>query len=230
MKRSFVILLLHTLALWGAASDDDSKKADEATHEALRAQTDAFFKYTDKKREAQRDYRNSLAEMLLKADKIELFLLDFAMAEVEDMEVETFPIAPFRGSSRVLAKKTVPTVDLASFKTAISEVLSAKEDLSGVLCHYPIHGIRVYRAGVQIFESSLCWTCCNYSLGYPDGPGIETMSLGDGKLKELIDTTLPIPPEEVARFKSAIEKMNSKNSEKKEIPPKAKPANSMKSR
>ena len=214
MKTSLVILLIQAITLWTAVADDELKKAEEAYNEAYQAQIEARSSYLNRKREAQKEYRDNLAEMVLKADKIELFLLDFSMAEVKDADAKIFPIAPFQGGSRVLAEKTVLPADLAPFKAAIAEVLSAKEDQATVFCHYPIHGIRVYRVGALIFESSLCWTCVNYSLEYPDGPGIETMSQGYGKLKKLFNTVLPIPPEEQARFKSAMEKMNSKDGRK----------------
>lgn len=210
MKRSFVILLLHTLALWGAASDDESKKADEARE----AQMGAKAKYWERKGGIQQEYRDSLAEMVLKADKIELLLLDFTMAEVEDIEVETFPIPPFQGNARVITQKTVQPADLESFKAAIATLLTSKSEVPGAFCHYPIHGLKVYQAGTPIFQTSLCWECGNYYVEYPDGSAIETMAQRD-PLKELIDTALPIPPEELARFKNAIEKMNSKGGGKK---------------
>lgn len=209
MKTSLVILLLHTLALWGDASDDDSKKSDEVREAQMRANA----KYWDRKGGIQKEYRDRIAEMVLKSDKIELFLLDFTMAEVEDVEVETFPIPPFQGNARVITKKAVQPADLESFKAVIVTLLSSKNDDGGVFCHYPIHGIKAYQAGIQVFQTSLCWNCGNYYVEYPDGSVIENMAQSD-LLKKLFDTVLPIPPEELARFKSAIEKMNSKSSEK----------------
>jgi hypothetical protein len=210
MKISLVILLLHTLALWGAASDDDFKKADEAREAQMGAKT----KYWERKGGIQKEFRDSLSAMILKADKIELLLLDFTMAEVEDVEVETFPIPPFQGNARIITQKAVQPADLESFKTAIATLLTAKNEVPGAFCHYPIHGIKVYQAGTQIFQTSLCWECGNYYVEYPDGSAIETMAQSE-PLKKLFDTALPIPPEELARFKNAIEKMNSKGGGKK---------------
>lgn len=210
MKTTLMILLLPILTLWMAAADDDSKKADVARE----SQMTANAKYWEKKGEIQKEYRDCLAEMVLKADKIELFLLDFTMAEVEDVEVETFPIPPFQGNARVITQKAVQPADLESFKAAIATFLSGKRNEGGVFCHYPIHGIRVYQAGTQIFQTSLCWNCGNYYVEYPDGPAIEEMSQRSPELEKLFNTVLPIPPEEVARFKSAMEKMNSKGGEK----------------
>lgn len=216
MKTFLMILLLTFLSNGAAASDNDALKPDEASYnQAYQAKMEAHFNYVHKKSEAQKEYRDSLADMILKADKIEIFLLDFTMEDVKDPDADYFPVEPFQSGAHILAKKTVPPAELSAFKAAIAEVLLAKDDhTSGVFCHYPIHGIRVQRAGCLLLESSLCWTCNNYTLKYPDGPVIENMCQPTSTLRDLFDVFLPIPPVEAARFKKAMEEMNSKSNSK----------------
>ncbi len=155
------------------------------------------------------EYRKRISELILKADKIEVFLLDFSIPEVESESVtgiETFPIAPYEKDTRIVKKVELQPGDLKVFSEAVASALSSKGGEGGVLCHYPIHGIKVFRAGHQIFQTSLCWKCGNYYVEFPDTASWQQMSGSFMQLKELLEKHLPIPPEEVKRFEQMMGK------------------------
>ncbi len=155
-------------------------------------------------RVAQRAYRQSLSEIILKADKVEVFLLDFSIPDVESESVtgiETFPIVPYAKNTRIIKKVAVEKADLKEFTGAVAAALTGQENEGGVMCHYPIHGIKVFRADVPVFQTSLCWACGNYYVEYPNGPSWDQMTMSFGPLKDLLDKHMPIPPEEMEKFR-----------------------------
>lgn len=188
-----------------------AEEAPKEVAETWKAQDEASSTYWEKKAIAQREYRRRTSEIILKADKIEVFLLDFSMPETEGSHVtgiEAFPIVPFQKETRILKKVEIQPADLKVFREAIASALAEKEGEGGVFCHYPIHGIKVFRANVPIFQTSLCWNCWNYYFEFPDGVSFQQMNGHFAQLKELLEKHVPIPPEEVKRFKQAMAKAN----------------------
>lgn len=93
----FAGLCLNTLA-------EEAPKEVGATMEARGKASSAYW---DQKRIAQREYRKRISELILKADKIEVFLLDFSMPETEGSPVtgiEAFPMVPYQTETRIIKK------------------------------------------------------------------------------------------------------------------------------
>jgi hypothetical protein len=91
---------------------------------------------------------------------------------------------------------------------------------SGVLCHYPIHGIRVWKGEEILLQSSICWHCGNMGFDYPDGAGFITIEMRE--LKQICDELLPIPEKEIERFKLRRFGSSKKGSEGKPPPKRVK--------
>jgi hypothetical protein len=68
----------------------------------------------------------------------------------------------------------------------------------GAMCHYPIHGLRVWKEENMLFESSFCWACGNYSFDYDDVVS-KWMGLSPG-LEQMMKELMPIPEAEIRRF------------------------------
>jgi len=73
--------------------------------------------------------------------------------------------------------------------------------LPGAMCHFPIHGLRLFRGGELIFETSLCWHCSNYYLEYPDDyDEASWVGFGTNGIEAFLKKELPIPQSEIDRF------------------------------
>jgi len=89
----------------------------------------------------------------------------------------------------------------------------ANDQGGGAFCHYPIHGLRLYREEDLIFQTSLCWKCSNYFFEYPDGRGARWVGFYEPSLETFLKKHMPIPKEEIERFESVYgnNKSNKKN-------------------
>ena len=65
------------------------------------------------------------------------------------------------------------------------------------MCHFPIHGIRVYTGDDLLHEGTFCWVCGNFSFSYPQGSGWLDTNV---ELKEIFTNLAPIPQSEMDRF------------------------------
>jgi hypothetical protein len=84
-----------------------SRRSSERGRRNYGARGKASSAYWDQKRIAQREYRKRISELILKADKIEVFLLDFFMPETEGSPVtgiEAFPMVPYQTETRIIKK------------------------------------------------------------------------------------------------------------------------------
>lgn len=115
--------------------------------------------------------------------------------------IETFPILPYAKDTRIIKKSVVGPAELKDFSQAVAAALTGQENEGGVMCHYPIHGIKIFSANENIFQTSLCWACGNYFVEYPNGASWDQMTMGFGQLKDLLDKHMPIPPEEMEKFR-----------------------------
>lgn len=210
MKSSLVRLICFVLCFCCIRAEEAPKEVAETWEAQLKARS-AFY---DQMRVAQRDYRRRLSEIILKADKIEVFLLDFTIPEVESDAVtgiETFPIVPYSKDTRIIKKAVLGQGDLQAFKEAVVSALTGEENEGGVMCHYPIHGIKIFRSNEPVFQTSLCWACGNYYVEYPNGASWDQMTMGFGQLKDLLDKHMPIPPEEMEKFRRKTGSPKKKN-------------------
>lgn len=152
----------------------------------------------------QATYRSRLADALKHADGAEVFLLSFTMdREVPDgQEDNYFSIKPYKSFSKILDRKRLKANDIISCRSATVELLNESDDHNGgAMCHFPIHGIRLFKGEEVIFETSICWKCSNYYLEYPSDFETATWVGFVGKpLRSFLHQAMPIPQSEIDRF------------------------------
>lgn len=162
----------------------------------------ALRKYYKEKDEIQRKYRVRFSEALKHADAAEILLLSFTPdREVpEGKESEYLLISPYSSYSKILQRKKLGGESLAECRNKTVKLLQ-EPYLVGPLCHFPIHGIRLFRGKELIFETSLCWHCSNYFLSYPDDyDEASWVGFASDDLEKFLKKELPIPQSEIDRF------------------------------
>jgi hypothetical protein len=146
--------------------------------------------------------RTEIAEKFSLANRIEVFLLDFAMGEdiayrPKDRE-ETFSIRPYDRETKILERREVPAEEIRNWCAAIGKTITSEKPSKGAWCHYPIHGIRIHARNELLFETSLCWVCHNY---YCERDW-HSLTEDASELEKLLDDWMPIPEQEKIRFKN----------------------------
>lgn len=168
--------------------------------------TDAYIKTKEK---AQGAYRKGLAEALPAATKIELYLLDFDVKRFEgstegvwkfDLPRDQFPIGPYKSVTRILKTKVLSPEQRKELLPALQAVVGVQENTGGAMCHFPIHGIRVWAGERLVLETSFCWLCENFALEYPDFTE-RWVGIQGTDLKKIINKLMPIPQAELDRFR-----------------------------
>jgi len=197
IARFLISVSLFISALRPAGAQDLSKWYD-----AL----EAYHKTMD---QAQSLYRKGLAEGLPAATRIEVYLLDFDMKRFEgstegawkyDLPKDQFPIGPYKSVTRILKTKVLTPEERKQLLPALQETVGVEKNLQGAMCHFPIHGLRIWAGDRLVLETSFCWLCGNFALEYPDFTE-RWVGIQGTKLKEVINKLLPIPQAELDRFK-----------------------------
>ncbi len=67
------------------------------------------------------------------------------------------------------------------------------------MCHFPIHGIRIWDGEDIVFQTSICHHCMNFYMTYPFNRARWT-GLSDPTLQTVLNQLMPIPAEESERF------------------------------
>jgi hypothetical protein len=116
-----------------------------------------------------------------------------------------FPILPYDNVSKTLQRIELNADQRAEAARLMGAVLSNGFPGGGAGCHYPIHGLRFYKGKTLLYQTSLCWHCGNFFATYD--PLYRSMWLGfnggSDELKKFMNSVLPIPEEEIKRFKEA---------------------------
>ncbi|YCM44768.1 hypothetical protein V2O64_01890 [Verrucomicrobiaceae bacterium 227] len=123
--------------------------------------------------------------------------------EVEEMPIEKryFPIVPYDCFSKILKSKTLDGDSLMSCREAVAEILNQGGIGGGALCHFPIHGVRLFMGEREVFQTSLCWKCGNYFLSFPDDRNDASwIGIGGEKMSAFCLKEMPIPQVELDRF------------------------------
>ena len=155
------------------------------------------------------DYRKAFAEAIGSATKIEVYLLDFEMTDAEDAQRDSvwairlaedqFPIVPYGNQSKILKRKMLSADEIKLLMPSLQKTIAVEKNSGGAMCHFPIHGIRVWDAEDIVFQTSICHHCMNFYMTYPFG-GAGWTSLSDPTLRTVLEQFIPIPQKEIDRF------------------------------
>ena len=147
-------------------------------------------------------YRAGKAELIKKADRVVVYLVDFDGITDEDAfgggdDSETILIAPYEKRTKILSTKEIGEVDRRKLLDVLSAAIAKPEHSGGAFCHFPIHGVRIYAGEELLHEGTFCWVCGNFSFSYPQGSGwLDT----NADLKAIFETVIPVPQSELDRF------------------------------
>lgn len=148
-------------------------------------------------------YRRRIGDLIDQATRVEVYLLDFSFGE-EKRDAPSkgmFDIFPYRKQTAILASHTCTDSERQELVALLRPAVAGLPHDGGHACHFPIHGIRVWVGADLAFETSICWYCGNWQMDYGKGAGWENFTDGFRTLKPLILRLMPIPPDEVTRFK-----------------------------
>jgi hypothetical protein len=174
--------------------------------------------FTKSEEAAQAAFRKSIAELFASADKGVVYLLDFETKEAPTLQFgwwrddarggtlanDLFPIRPYGATSKILAQRALGPAQIRKLAIPLSAMVAGSGEDMGALCHFPIHALRLWRKNTVLFESSFCWTCGNYYLGYPNDKS-RWHAVTPAMQKAIIDL-MPIPRKETERFQKAYPK------------------------
>jgi len=149
---------------------------------------------------ARAKYRAGQSDMIRKADRVIIYLVAFdtiSKEEIFENGDDVIKISSSSGVVNILETKEVGDENKAKILDALAKQIAKPEHNGGAMCHFPIHGIRVYRGEKLLHEGTLCWMCGNFSFSYPEG--FEWLDTSK-ELEAIFTTLLPIPQKELDRF------------------------------
>lgn len=223
MIRALLFSILYLLPLTvGAQALDDDLAGDGALFGPPREEEimfeDARRGFLAEYSALRAGYRKSVAKALQEADQIEVLLLSFThekkdipddvlLGGEEALEAhlkDWFHIAPYDSYSKILQRRMLTNQQKEQCLKHVSELLGEANDHGGgAFCHFPIHGIRLYKNGDKVFETSLCWKCSNYFLRYPDKGRASWVGFSVDGLEKWLKEVMPITQSEIDRFNKA---------------------------
>lgn len=178
-----------------------------AIYTTVSAQESPAEVYYEKLALVEAEYRVNLSKALKKADRVELFIVTFDGIEEPDEDpfanepsigdTESISISPYKMQTKIIQTKELEINERDSVLKVLSKQITVKEHSGGAFCHYPIHGIRIYKGEEILHEGTFCWVCGNFSITYPVGSAWLDTTL---ELKTLFNKILPIPKSEIERF------------------------------
>ncbi|WP_265595799.1 hypothetical protein [Verrucomicrobium sp. BvORR106] len=209
---------LSTRAFWSALalcslSFGGKAVAQETLPAKLEKAENAYYQDQDI---AKKNYRKALAAALDDAVRAEVYLLDFETVSLPKksndpfektppLPADTFVIAPYDATSKILKQRIIKGAELAKLLPHLKQTVGVEENTSGAMCHFPIHGIRVWDKDYRIlFESSFCYKCSNFFITYPnyrDGSPQWT-GLSQKEFEQVMTELMPIPQAELDRFEA----------------------------
>jgi len=165
----------------------------------------AYFKATE---QAEAEYRQAFAASLSKATKAEIYLLDFEVQHHDPGDLQwqihppkdQFPIQTGK-TCRILKKRILNDGEIKKLLPSLQATIGVKENHGGAMCHFPIHGLRLWIGDRLVLETNICWSCHNLYLQYPDYT-LGVIGAWNKTLEGIIKDWIPIPEEELARFRA----------------------------
>jgi len=164
------------------------------------AQGNLDSEFYDALEKIEAKYRAGKAKLIKKADRVVVYIVDFDGIADEDIfanEDETIAIAPYGKQTKILNAKEIEAGDRKRLLDLLSKTIAEPRHTGGAMCHFPIHGIRVYTGDDLLHEGTFCWVCGNFSFSYPQGSGWLDTNV---ELKEIFTKLAPIPQSEMDRF------------------------------
>jgi hypothetical protein len=200
MKKAALVWMLALARLFGEEQEDVFPAPTPVEAALSKARADHYIG----EQKLVRSYRAKLAEILMLADAVEIYRLDFSTADEipKGRENDFFPIKPYGQVSEILARKRLNGEDLDACRKATAELLKAPETWDGAYCHYPIHGVRFLKGKEVVFDSSFCWKCNSYYVSFwndEEGSASWCVIASDG-IQKFLEKQLPIPQSELDRF------------------------------
>ncbi|MEM7147952.1 MAG: hypothetical protein AAF591_22805 [Verrucomicrobiota bacterium] len=165
------------------------------------AEDDLDSEFYDALDKVEAEYRAGKAALIRKADRAIVYLVDFGETTDENVFADaskSISIAPYDKRTKILKTREVEPKVRQELLDVLSAAIAEPEHTGGALCHYPIHGIRIYRGGELLHEGTFCWVCGNFGFSYPQG---STWLDTNAELKNVFMTLLPIPDAERERFR-----------------------------
>ncbi|EDM24902.1 hypothetical protein LNTAR_04201 [Lentisphaera araneosa HTCC2155] len=194
-----IIFLINTLLL---ASDIDSSKEVKHVDEEIYEIEGDFY---EKIRQIEHEYRKDFTKILLGADKVEIFIVKFDELKTinNNIDEEKFMKTLSNKQTEILQKKILSKDEINLVLTTLSKQIKSPENENHIDCHYPIHGMKIHKQDVLIFESTFCWFCSNFDFKYPIGNG--TLQTTE-EMERIFKKLLPIPQSEIDRFNKQFKK------------------------
>lgn len=149
----------------------------------------------------------SYASKLPECDRIEVFLLAGDLQHGTD--ADRFPIRPYNGTSKIVERKDLKGAD-ASKLCSLWRGLTF-DNKAAVLSHSSAYGLRFYRAGKLVFETSVSFSCHNFyypRTAFPSMPGVyswhgfRTCDEAGKALFAFLNATLPMTAEKPKTHKA----------------------------
>lgn len=182
----------------------------------VNAATDEYRKATGA---AMAAYRKSFSEAIAGATKVEVYLLDFETITPESLPNDAFwderlpedqfPIVPYGQVSKILNRKRVTSKEIVQLMPSLKATIAVEENYGGALCHFPVHGIRIWTGDKLVFQTSICYKCTNFYMTYPSGASAWT-GLSQAEFQRVMEQLMPIPQTELDRFAKKYGPKNSK--------------------
>lgn len=154
---------------------------------------------------AHQQYRRDFAEILRKADKVEIYIVAFDRVYDEDFfkdQEQIIRVAPYGRYTPIIQTKVLDKHEREILLEEVARQIAKPDHGGGALCHGPVHGMRAFIGDRVVFESTFCWVCGNFGFEYPASVSPEN-SIWLDTTNELADTfskILPIPKTELDRF------------------------------
>ena len=105
-----------------------------------------------------------MTAMVKQCDTIEIAVLGAKQPPTADMP-PGFPIAAYDSEVPILrVHRLTSAAEVAGLRSKLVALLASREPGNQALCHFPGYGLRCYREGKLLLETSFCWKCGNYHL------------------------------------------------------------------
>ena len=200
--KTLIIIFIFLFNLHLIANDTDPSIETEHVEEKIYKIDGEFY---EKLNQIEYKYRKDFSKIILDADKVEIFIVKFDELKTinTNFDDEKFIKTMSNKQTEILQKKVLSKNETNLILTILSNQIKSPDNESHIDCHYPIHGIKIYKQNALIFESTFCWFCSNFDFKYPINNGtLKTTKEMEQTFKKL----LPIPQSEIDRFNQKYKK------------------------